>query len=132
MGTKNFMSNLNFVSRQKKKNSHICFALIQQQKNQLILTAVSNVYMNFRDNFGQVTEFLSLSFLLCEKIRLSSLYCCMHNCMLTDRNWVYTAVLFFSVIYTFTGQFLLVGLPCRFGVSHHLPFATWMCPFIFL
>lgn len=54
-----FRSNLNFVPGQKKeKESYICFKLMSATtKNQLILTVVSNVYMELDTTSGKLLNF---------------------------------------------------------------------------
>lgn len=87
------MDNLNFVLAPKRKNLHIRFEWMQAKKKQLILTAVSNLYIDLAHNFGHITEFLSLGFLLCENQDL--LRCIVARVIRCwqIKNWDYTSVL---------------------------------------
>lgn len=103
------MSNFNFVSGSKKKKDQIHISVFGETSNKKLINSSFEFHMCLGRNFGQVTGFLSLNFLL-RKMRRSSLRQCVCVFVLTDTKLaLYSSSAFHPVKCIFTGHNFLFG-----------------------
>lgn len=127
------MSNFNFVSgsKKKKKKTKSTYLFRVETSNKKLINSSFEFHMCLGHNFGQVTGFLSLNFLL-RKMRRSSLHQCVCVCADRHKAGIILYCSFHPVKCIFTGHnFCFCGFLVGF-FFFIMSFATWICPFIFL